>query len=60
MILFTRILISNPQNMALDISLIGFNDIFNAINVHRNGQINLNLINLSLPISLIAAHAKFL
>ena len=46
MILFTRILISNAQNMALDISLICLNDIFNAINVHRNDQVNLNLINL--------------
>ena len=36
MILSTRILISNPQGMAIIISLICFHDICNAINVARN------------------------
>ena len=44
--------------MAIIISLICFNDISNAINMHRNDQISFNLINLLLPIPPIAAHAK--
>ena len=58
MILCTRILASNPQNMAINIPSICFNDISNAINVSRNDQNTFHLINLQ-PSSLpIAAHAK--
>ena len=42
----------------LFISLICFNDILNAINVSRIDQISPNLIDLQLPISPTAAHAK--
>ena len=44
--------------MAFNISLIRFNDISNAINVPRNDQISLDLIDIQLPISPTAAHAK--
>ena len=60
MILSRRILISNPQNMASNISLICFDDISNAMNVPRNDQISFTLIDLPFPISPIAAHAKIL
>ena len=60
MIFSTRILISNPQNMASNISLICFDDISNAMNVPRNDQISFTLIDLPFPISPIAAHAKIL
>ena len=60
MILTTRILISNPQNMASNISMICFNDIYNAMNVPRNDQISLNLIDHQILILPIAAHATFL
>ena len=39
----TRIIISNPQNMAFDISLICFSDISNAINVPRNDKNSFDL-----------------
>ena len=40
----TRIIISNPQNMTFDISLICFSDISNAINVPRNDKNSFDLI----------------
>ena len=52
------ILILNPQNMALNISLICFNDIANAINVSRNDQNTFHFINLQPSSFPIAAHAK--
>ena len=48
----------NFTTMKLYISLICFNNILNAINVSRIDQISLNLIDLQLPISPTAAHAK--
>ena len=47
-----------PQKMALNISLICFNDISNAINVSRNDQNTFHFINLQPSSFPIAAHAK--
>ena len=43
MISSTTIFITNPQSMALNISLICFNDISNAINVPRNDKNSFDL-----------------
>ena len=43
---FQHSVIRNSQDMASNISLIGFNDISNAMNVPRNDQISFNLIDL--------------
>ena len=57
MILYARIIISNPQIIASNIYLICFNDISNVINVPKKDQITFYLINLQRSCFLIVAHA---